>query len=111
MVGRNLVLLAAAAAVAVLPLTISFTEETAFEGADNRAQAAILDMHPDYRPWFTPLWQPPSGEVASLLFALQAALGAGFLGYYFGLRRGQARGQAQERPIREQGADERHAAG
>ena len=106
MAARNLVLLAAAAAVAVLPLTVAFTREAAFQGADNRAQAAILEMHPDYRPWFTPVWEPPSGEIASLLFALQAALGAGFLGYYFGLRRGQAPRQAKECR-----ADERHAAG
>jgi cobalt/nickel transport protein len=28
--------------------------------------------------------EPPSGEVASMLFALQAALGAGFIGYWLG---------------------------
>jgi cobalt/nickel transport protein len=111
MAARNLVLLAAAAAVAILPLTVTFTGEATFEGADNRAQAAILEMHPDYQPWFTPVWEPPSGEIASLLFALQAALGAGFLGYYFGLRRGQAPRQAEERSVTEHGADERHAAG
>lgn len=107
MAARNLVLLAAAAAVAVLPLTVSFTEEATFAGADNRAQAAILEMHPDYQPWVSPVWQPPSGEVASLLFALQAAIGAGFLGYYFGLRRGQAKARA----IKERQADQCHAAG
>ncbi|HAO33900.1 MAG TPA: energy-coupling factor ABC transporter substrate-binding protein, partial [Candidatus Competibacteraceae bacterium] len=30
-------------------------------------------------------------EIASGLFALQAALGAGVLGYYLGFKRGQAR--------------------
>ena len=29
-------------------------------------------------------WEPPSGEIESLLFALQAAIGAGFIGYYVG---------------------------
>jgi cobalt/nickel transport protein len=32
--------------------------------------------------------------VESLLFALQAAIGAGFIGYYFGTRRGKASAEA-----------------
>ncbi len=40
-----------------------------------------------------PLWEPPSPEIESLLFAVQAALGAGVLGYYFGRRRGLAEGR------------------
>lgn len=52
--------------------------------------AAITAANPDYQPWFSPLWEPPSGEIESLLFALQAALGAGLLGYYLGLRRGES---------------------
>ncbi len=38
----------------------------------------------DYEPWFSNIWEPPSGEIESMLFALQAALGAGFIGYFFG---------------------------
>lgn len=36
----------------------------------------------------------PSGEVESALFALQAALGAGLLAYYFGVRKGRRQGAA-----------------
>jgi len=72
----------------ILPLPGGLAEP--FAGADDQAQAAITAANPDYRPWFTPLWEPPSGEIESLLFALQAALGAGLLGYYLGLRRGQS---------------------
>lgn len=36
----------------------------------------------------------PSGEVESALFALQAALGAGVLAYYFGVRKGRRQGAA-----------------
>lgn len=36
----------------------------------------------------------PSGDVESALFALQAALGAGVLAYYFGIRRGRRQGAA-----------------
>ena len=55
-----------------------------------------------YQPWFEPLWTPPSKEIESLLFSLQAALGAGLLGYYVGLRRGRGEGRKERR-------DEAHA--
>jgi cobalt/nickel transport protein len=86
---HNLMLLAAAVLIGVVPLFLSFEGDEIFGGADGQAQAHIQQIAPDYRPWASPLWEPPSGEISSLLFALQAALGAGVLGYYFGLRRGQ----------------------
>ncbi|CEO90262.1 hypothetical protein SSCH_790007 [Syntrophaceticus schinkii] len=44
------------------------------------------------------IWEPPSGEIESLLFALQAAIGAGFIGYYFGFVKGRKENEkAQER--------------
>lgn len=62
-----------------------------FGGADSRAQQAIEALAPDYLPWFRPLIEPASGELASLLFALQAALGAGVMGYWLGVSRTRAR--------------------
>ncbi len=55
-----------------------------FRGADDQAKDVISALAPAYQPWFKPLMEPPSGEIGSLLFALQAALGAGFIGYYLG---------------------------
>ena len=88
----NLSILAAVVAIAALPLILPRPGGLAepFTGADAQAQAVITTTNPDYQPWFAPLWEPPSGEIESLLFALQAALGAGLLGYYLGLRRGQS---------------------
>jgi len=60
------------------------TAPEAFSGADARAQQAITTIAPNYKPWFAPLFEPPSGEIASLLFALQAALGAGVIGFWLG---------------------------
>jgi cobalt/nickel transport protein len=60
-----------------------------FSGADGQAEGVILQIAPDYQPWIDSLLNPPSGEIESLLFALQAALGAGFIGYYLGLARGR----------------------
>ena len=93
MARRNLILLAAAAVLALIPLFMSFEGEQVFGGADGKAQDAIHQIRPDYRPWFGALWTPPSKEIESLLFMLQAALGAGLLGYYIGLRRGEAKGR------------------
>ncbi|MBF0363458.1 MAG: energy-coupling factor ABC transporter substrate-binding protein [Oligoflexia bacterium] len=56
-----------------------------FAGADDKAKSVITEISPDYKPWFSPIMEPPSGEIGSLLFALQAALGAGFIGYFFGV--------------------------
>jgi len=50
----------------------------------------------DYKPWFSPLWEPPSGEIETLLFSLQAAIGAGIIGYIAGLIYWQKR--EKERP-------------
>jgi len=70
-----------------------------FGGADGMAEEAIAEVSPDYEPWFSNIWEPPGDETESLLFALQAALGAGFLGYYFGLKQGEKRAAAKnERP-------------
>jgi cobalt/nickel transport protein len=55
-----------------------------FGGADGEIQEVIGSVNPNYKPWFQSLWTPPSAEIESLLFALQAALGAGFIGYYIG---------------------------
>ena len=67
-----------------------------FGGSDDRAQQAIGTIAPGYRPWFTPMFTPASAEIASLLFALQAAIGAGVIGYWLGLSvaRERARGTA-----------------
>lgn len=74
MVGTLLV-----GALIVVPLLVH--KDAKFAGADEQAGALIGEISPEYQPWITPFWEPPSGEVASLLFALQAALGAGALGY------------------------------
>ncbi|MEU9373369.1 energy-coupling factor ABC transporter substrate-binding protein [Streptomyces sp. NPDC048255] len=92
----NTLLLLLVAALAVLPLALGLGEgkEEPFTGADAQAEAAITELKPDYEPWFTPLYEPPSGEIESALFALQAALGAGVLAYYFGVRKGRRQAAA-----------------
>ncbi|MEU3692644.1 energy-coupling factor ABC transporter substrate-binding protein [Streptomyces narbonensis] len=93
----NALLLLVVAALAVLPLALGLGDhkEEPFTGADAEAETAITELQPDYEPWFSPLYEPPSGEIESALFALQAALGAGVLAYYFGVRRGRRQGEAR----------------
>ncbi|MCW2840992.1 MAG: energy-coupling factor transporter substrate-binding protein [Aeromicrobium sp.] len=65
-----------------------------FVGSDSAATAQIEQDNPGYKPWFTPVFSPSSGEVESGLFALQAAAGAGVLGYVIGVMRGRRRAEA-----------------
>lgn len=69
-----------------------------FGGADEKATEVITEVQPEYEPWFNVIWEPPSGEVESLLFALQAALGAGFVGYFLGYQKAKQEiaGRAKE---------------
>jgi cobalt/nickel transport protein len=90
---QNWLLLIAVVLLAALPLWL--VEKPAadadgkpaeiFAGADNKAKDLIGEIAPAYQPWFKPILEPASGEISSLLFALQAALGAGFIGYYLGV--------------------------
>ncbi|MEV5432691.1 energy-coupling factor ABC transporter substrate-binding protein [Streptomyces sp. NPDC052701] len=108
----NLLLLLAVAALAVLPLALGLGDgkEEPFAGADAQAETAITEIEPDYEPWFSPLYEPPSGEIESALFALQAAIGAGVLAYYFGLRRGRRQGELKALAERDAPAERTSAA-
>lgn len=61
-------------------------DEEAWGGSDDAA--ADLIEASGYEPWIEPFWEPPSGEIESLLFALQAAIGAIVIGYVFGYWKG-----------------------
>lgn len=75
-------LLVVCALIAVIPLmTIPNSE---FGGADGAAEEMITEIAPDYEPWAQSIIEPPGGETESLLFCLQAALGAGIIGAGFG---------------------------
>jgi cobalt/nickel transport protein len=92
---QNLLLILGVVFLALVPLWIverpaagpDGAEVEIFAGADGQAEEMIGKIAPDYEPWFSPLIEPVSGEIESMLFALQAALGAGFIGYYLGMGR------------------------
>lgn len=82
---KNLLLLSLVVILAIVPLVTQ--KGTEFSGADGEAEAAIMEIQSDYKTWFNSIWEPPGGETESLLFALQAAIGAGFIGYFIGYSR------------------------
>lgn len=83
----NLILLLLVVVITVAPLFIA--KDAEFGGADGEAEAAITEIQADYEPWFSPIYEPASGEIESMLFALQAAIGAGIIGYGLGYFKGR----------------------
>lgn len=59
-----------------------------FGGADGQGEDQISTIDPDYQPWFESIWSPP-GEIESLLFATQAAIGASIIGWFIGNEHGK----------------------
>jgi len=85
---QNKILLILVVFLAFFPLYLQ--KEAEFAGADDKASEMISEINPNYKPWFKNVWQPPSSEVESFLFALQAGIGAGFVGYFFGYLKGRS---------------------
>ena len=79
---KNLILIILVVLIAAVPLWLCRDAE--FGGADGLAEELITETHPDYEPWFSHIFEPASGEIESMLFALQAALGAGVVGFILG---------------------------
>lgn len=91
---QNLLLAATVILLAVFPLMFVRGE---FTGSDNQSEKAITEIQPNYQPWFKPFFEPPSSEIESLLFATQAAIGAGTIGYVIGLYKGRKQKQSPNR--------------
>lgn len=68
--------------IAIVPLLL--IKDSEFGGADGQAEEAITKIDANYKPWFSPLIEPPGGETESLLFCVQAGLGAGVFGFGLG---------------------------
>lgn len=87
MFKKNILLLIGVIILALLP--ILFLQDAEFGGADGEAEEAITEIATDYEPWFSSIWEPPSGEIESLLFVLQGVIGALIIGYFIGYMRGK----------------------
>lgn len=83
----NVILILLVLFITIIPFFVARNGE--FGGSDDQAEEAITQIDKDYEPWFSPLFEPASGEIESLLFALQAAIGAGVIGYGIGYLKGK----------------------
>jgi cobalt/nickel transport protein len=79
---KNIILVLFVIIISAIP--VLFLKNAEFTGADSLAGNAILEVAPNYVPWFNPIMEPKSGEIESLLFALQASIGAGIVGFVLG---------------------------
>lgn len=70
--------------IVIIAVPLLFMGGHEFGGSDGEAEEAITEIQEDYEPWYEPFWKPPSGEIESLFFCLQAALGAGIVGFVLG---------------------------
>lgn len=89
-----MILLLLCVLIAVIPLAV--IRDSEFGGADGAAEELITQINPEYEAWASPVFELPGGETESLLFCLQAALGAGIFGYGFGVLRERYRKEEKE---------------
>jgi len=84
---QNIVLLILFALLIIVPLFMNPSAE--YGGSDGNAELQINEISPSYTPWFEPLWEPPSGEIESLMFTLLAVMGSSTIAYYLGYMKGK----------------------
>ena len=92
---KNLLLLAAIVVIIVGAFLFA-PKGVEYSGTDDAAENAISTIQKDYKPWFSPLFEPPGSEVESLLFTLQGSIGAGIIFYVIGYHKGKKQGQQKE---------------
>jgi cobalt/nickel transport protein len=94
---KNIIMLLIAMIIVIIPLFLYSglgEDQGYFVGADDSAEKAVAET--GYQPWFEPIWEPPSGEIENLLFALQAAIGAFILGYFLGYYRNKEKNNQKD---------------
>ncbi|MDH7509989.1 MAG: cobalt transport protein CbiN [Methanolinea sp.] len=89
-----LAVIAIIAFCAIFLYSSSLAGNAEFAGSDTVGSERIAELSgiplEEFHP-IIPQWEPPSGEVESGLFALQAAVGGIIVGWVFGYWKGQAK--------------------
>ena len=80
--ARNLVLAFGVVLLVTIPLMLLGNSE--FGGSDDAGSTVVEEINGGYTPRFESFWEPPSGEIESLLFCVQSAIGAGICGFVLG---------------------------
>ena len=92
-----LAILAVLGFCALFLYTSSIMNEAEFAGSDTVGSSQIAELTGIAEEEFQPIigqWVPPSGEIESALFALQAAIGGIMVGWVFGYWKGQQKKRA-----------------
>lgn len=84
---KTIILLGLVVALMILPFFINHGGE--YGGSDDQAEGQITQIDPNYKPWFSPVYEPASGEIESLLFTLQGSIGTAVIFYILGYYRGR----------------------
>ncbi len=79
-----IVLVSLIVSVLIVVFPLVWVQDSEFGGADGQAEGVIGEIAPEYVPWAANAIAPPGGETESLLFCLQAGLGAGVFCFAFG---------------------------
>ena len=82
---KNLIIVLVILCILIASIPLLVIKDSEFGGADGAAEDVINEVDPDYEAWASPILEPPGGETESLLFCLQAAIGAGVLGFGLGV--------------------------
>lgn len=82
-----IILIVAAILISLVPLFALKGAE--FGGSDDAGSVMIEEITGNYEPWFTPILETMidgelPGEVESLFFCLQTAIGVGILAFFMG---------------------------
>lgn len=80
----RLVLILAFLVIAMIAVPLLLNHGSDFAGTDGAAENTVTAIDPNYKPWFKPVIELAGGEMETLLFCLQAGIGAGILGFGFG---------------------------
>lgn len=90
----NTILIAICLVILIVPFILHSDSE--FEGSDAQGEEMIMEIDENYEPWMSPIFPEIPGEIETLLFTIQAAIGGGFIGYYVG-RKKHAQGNSSIR--------------
>lgn len=82
----NIILLVIVLLLVIFPFVFVHGE---YGGSDDQGTEQIKKFAPDYKVWAHPFWEPPSGEIESLLFTVQGSLGTGIIAYVIGNAHGR----------------------
>ena len=94
---RHMIMLLMVAVIIIFPLAIYNGKASSgeiFSGSDS--QGTDLITSEGYKPWFNSIWEPPSPEIQSLIFSLQAAIGALIIGYFIGYYNGKQKSEREK---------------